>query len=65
MKCELCKGETIIERGRRYHYTACGLENVCLENIDLCQRATDMALPVNPHKPARYTYRPESELAYA
>ena len=29
------------------------------------QRSGAMALLVNPHKPARYSYRLQSELAYA
>ncbi len=35
MKCELCKDETIIKRGQRYHYIECGLDNVYLENLDV------------------------------
>ena len=35
MKCEMCKGETVIKRDQRYRYTECGLDNVYLEGIDL------------------------------
>ncbi len=49
MKCELCKGETTIERNQRYHYTECGLDNVYLENIDLrvCQACGERS-PIIP-----------------
>ncbi len=49
MKCELCKGETIIERNQRYHYIECGLDNVYLENIDVrvCQ-ACGQRSPIIP-----------------
>ena len=45
MKCELCKGETIIKRGQTYHYTECGLDNVYLENIEVrvCQACGEVA----------------------
>ena len=49
MNCELCKGETAIERNQRYHYTECGLDNIYLENIDVrvCQ-ACGQRSPIIP-----------------
>lgn len=49
MKCDLCKGETTIERNQRYHYTECGLDNVYLENIDMrvCQACGERS-PIIP-----------------
>lgn len=39
MECDLCKGETTIERDQRHQYIECGLDNVYLENVDVrvCQ----------------------------
>jgi putative zinc finger/helix-turn-helix YgiT family protein len=35
MKCDVCKGNTIILSGQKYHYTESGLDNVYLKDIEL------------------------------
>lgn len=49
MKCELCKGETVIKRGQRYHYTESGLDNVYLENVDV--RVCEACGEISPRIP--------------
>lgn len=43
MKCDICKGNTVILRGQRYQYTESGLNNLYLDNIELrvCERCGD------------------------
>lgn len=42
MKCHACGG-SMKEKGERYHYTECGLDNVYLENISVytCNKCSD------------------------
>ena len=58
MKCEMCKGETVIKRDHRYHYTECGLDNVYLEGIDL--RVCESCGEASPRIPALTICTPPS-----
>lgn len=49
MKCDICKGNTVIRKRQRYHYVESGLDNVYLDSIDLlaCETCGDES-PIIP-----------------